>query len=971
MPIHHSHSLLGRQWVTGLAVAFLVALSFAMPANDLSAQTAAKWLALGDAAYTEGEYAKAIDYYDWAERKSGDWKASLGIANCWRAQMNYAKARPYYEKIADQPGIPAEAYFYLGQTLMATGDYAAAEQRFAQYAAAAPQDPRAATFRDIDKLVAAVMCDSAQYALQYLPINGKWSDFSPAFYEDGILFVSARPNEVGVVHSSTLDDAPLLDLFFAAPDTQGRWSRPKPFALLNSKLNEGPLVVDSARGAIYVTRNDPFHRQNRDKQARSGMNRLQIDAVFTAEGQAKAGAALPFNNSRFAVGHPALSPDGKQLYFASDMPGGFGGTDLYVATWQGDNWGSPQNLGSMVNTSEDELFPFIDSESQLYFASNGHLGLGGLDIFLTQRKSQGGWARVQNLGYPLNSEADDFGLILSADGKQGYLSSNRKADPKDDNIYAFKRFWPRFECNPQMRNNYCFLFWETGVIDADSMPLAYEWDFGDGFKARGLRARHCFDGPGDYTVALNLIDTVSGFIFLNQSEKLLQVRDTEQVFIDAPDRVGAGEPFLISAEKSIFQGCTIEKYYWELGNGKRETAPQFMQSYDLPGTYEIRLGVTGTPNENGDLVCKTCVTKTIEVMPVALIERFRDSVAADRAEQLASQAQWERPTLVQDLLQAGEKQFDMRDSAHVGKYSVKVHESKEPIDANSAEFKGLRDLRAVRTEEGFELHSGLRDSIRDIAPYFYDAHKAGFDDAIVVVVSDTALSEKVLRIPAKKTKVGYTLFSAEVRDANGNPLQADITFEELENGVEVVQTQGDAQGNVELRLPNGKVYIWNIDSKDHFPASGMLDLRGLSEAPDSPTRLRHKVTLSGIVELMESGAPIRINNIFFDFDAARLRPESRRQLDRLATLLLQYPEFGVVVMAHTDSWGEDAYNMELSRRRAYEVLQYMNKKGFTTVQLRSEGHGERQPAAPNDTAENRQFNRRVEFRFFPVTPQAQ
>jgi outer membrane protein OmpA-like peptidoglycan-associated protein/tetratricopeptide (TPR) repeat protein len=939
----------------------------------LTAQQPNTWIIRGDKAFAEGDYAKAIDYYAWAEQKSSEdapenWKAAWGLAKCHRALMDYDRSRPYLAKVVDQPGAPIESYFYYGQSLLATRDYLGAEQWFQRYAQASPQDPRAIVFRGIDQLVAAVMRDSAQYEVQYLPINSKWSDFSPAYYQNGILFVSARPNEIGVLHTSTINDAPLLDLFFAVPDTQGGWSRPKPFEALNSKLNEGPSAVDSLHGNLFVTRNDPEHQKHRAKGERAGVNRLQIDVFQALDGAWKQGPSFPVNNSRYAVGHPACAKDGTQkLYFASDMPGGYGGTDLYMTELRDGNWLAPVNLGPKVNTPEDELFPFIDADNQLYFASNGHLGLGGLDLFTARQLTNSEWTRVQNLGYPLNSQADDFGLILSEDGKNGFLSSNRKGDPQDDNIYAFKRFWPRFECNPMIANNYCFKFWETGVLDADTMPLAYEWSFGDGFKARGLEARHCFDGPGTYAIELNLIDTVLGIPFLNQSSYILEVRDTQQVTITCPERISTGTEFTVSAANSVLQGCTIESYYWEMGDGKRYTAQQFTHRFDAPGTYEIRLGVIGEPEESGGLVCKNCVTKTIVVLPEERFEQIEDSLRNARKQMLDQQKLWENPPIGQNLQDAGTKKFDQLDSAKTGKFTVRLMETRDSLDPKSPMFKGFKNVREVRTADGFETYTGLEDSMAAIRPVFIAAHKQGFDDAIVVVVKDANSSgpQKVVTLPAKRTDLGYTIFSGKVRDIDGNPLQAEITIEDLEH-LEVYKSATDSLGNLFVRLNNGRIYVWSVEADDYFPATGYLDLAAPTQFPKNEVRLRHHIEMREMSELLASGDAVRVNNIFFDFDSDHLRPESMRQLDRLAALLKKYPEYGVQVMAHTDNWGNDTYNLGLSNRRAASVLRYMTQAGYDISHIQSQGFGESKPEVPNDSPEHRQFNRRVEFRFYPI-----
>ena len=149
---------------------------------------------------------------------------------------------------------------------------------------------------------------------------------------------------------------------------------------------------------------------------------------------------LPFNSNDYSTGHPALSPDNTRLYFVSDMAGGSGGTDLYVVDYHGDNnWGTPVNLGREVNTEGNEMFPFMDANGNMYFASDGHEGLGGLDVFFAEMKDGIAYRGVHNLGSPINSDKDDFGLICNAERSSGYFSSNRKQGIFDDNIYGFTK----------------------------------------------------------------------------------------------------------------------------------------------------------------------------------------------------------------------------------------------------------------------------------------------------------------------------------------------------------------------------------------------------------------------------------------------------------------------------------------------------------------------------------------------------
>lgn len=300
-----------------------------------------------------------------------------------------------------------------------------------------------------------------------------------------------------------------------------------------------------------------------------------------------------------------------------------------------------------------------------------------------------------------------------------------------------------------------------------------------------------------------------------------------------------------------------------------------------------------------------------------------------------------------------------------------VSRGTEPVDLKSEPVSELKDLQVVKAGDQFELYTGKSDSLAGIRPYFVRAHELGFEDAVVVLIDDPARPQptpmRYVSIPAKRTELGYTLFSGQISGPDGTPIQAEITFEDMETGVEVFKGKSDSLGRIEVRLKNGTTYVWNAEINDYFPASGYLDLVSAAGAPGSPIKLHEHISMRTMNEVLASGEPVRINNIFFDFDSDQLRPESVRQLTALSELLMKYPEFGVKVQAHTDDVGHAPYNLDLSRRRAASVVRYMVTAGFTTGRIQSEGFGESKPAVPNDSPEHRQFNRRVEFTFFPMS----
>ena len=265
--------------------------------------------------------------------------------------------------------------------------------------------------------------DSLLYTINRATFNSSYSDFSPAFYGSGVVFSSSRSN-ADKANQPGKNYAGFIDLFYAVGA-----ANPEPFSKeLNSKYHEGPLTFNATQDTVYFTRSNVGKHSVFNKE---GINHLKVYMAVLQNGTWQQIQELPFNNDNYSVGHPALAGS-NVLYFASNMPGGFGGTDLYKSVKVNGVWQAPLNLGPEINTVSDEMFPFVDEKGRLYFASNGHPGLGGLDVFKAEATDKG-IGRVRSMGYPVNSPGDDFGLIIK--GNSGYYTSNHNA--AFDDIFSF------------------------------------------------------------------------------------------------------------------------------------------------------------------------------------------------------------------------------------------------------------------------------------------------------------------------------------------------------------------------------------------------------------------------------------------------------------------------------------------------------------------------------------------------------
>ncbi|MFK7934198.1 MAG: OmpA family protein [Saprospiraceae bacterium] len=264
-------------------------------------------------------------------------------------------------------------------------------------------------------------------------INTEHLEFSPAFYSTGLVFVSSRKSK-GPVDKKI--NTTFFQLYYADTDRNGMPLKPEPFSsTVNSQLHEGPVSFDQKGTKMYFTRN--VMKGGFGK--RDSKDKVQLEICEATKGlyDWKDIKVLPFNSKEYKCAHPSLSPDGQRLYFASNMPGGFGGMDLYVAERAGDSWAAPQNLGNKINTEQNEVFPFIHESGSLFFASEGHDSYGGLDIFTVDYENDP-QSPVQNLRTPFNTVADDLGFILDREGTRGYFSSNREGGFGKDDVYFFE-----------------------------------------------------------------------------------------------------------------------------------------------------------------------------------------------------------------------------------------------------------------------------------------------------------------------------------------------------------------------------------------------------------------------------------------------------------------------------------------------------------------------------------------------------
>ena len=436
--------------------------------------------------------------------------------------------------------------------------------------------------------------------------SDRYDEFSPVYYKNGLVFCSNR--NLTLSSHSTSQNKGLFKIYYIDTTGKADWENTKLFSKnLTTILNDGPVTFNGTRDTIYFSRNQDVTSKLSDIS--SSRNKLGIYSAVLINGQWTKIRELRINNEWYNVTTPCLSPDGKKIFFASDKPGGFGGSDLYYSNWKGDRWEDPVNLGPSINTKGNESYPFITPSGELFFSSDGHPGHGGKDIYFSLY-SDSAWLTPVCLDVPINSEFDDFGIVTDTLMKEGFFSSNRD---KSIDIYHFRTIAPQALYNKiQRENQYCFTFADSGALAVNSINLKNKWDFGDGDNALGEVVQHCFHSAGKYTIRHDIFDLNTGKVFFSKLLYNLELLDYEQPYLNSPEIALTGDSLKFDGLKSNLPGYKVLKYFWDFGDGSRSDGSITSHSFKEKGEYKVNLELTLKSESTGN-VHKTGVSKKIIV----------------------------------------------------------------------------------------------------------------------------------------------------------------------------------------------------------------------------------------------------------------------------------------------------------------------------------------------------------------------
>jgi outer membrane protein OmpA-like peptidoglycan-associated protein len=591
------------------------------------------------------------------------------------------------------------------------------------------------------------------HEISLLDLGAGSEDYSPVPMEGGFVMSSLRESAGAIDVKDARTGKPLADMYWV-PFRNGVAGHPVLFSTnLTTPVNEGPADFTNGGRTICYTRNLTVPKKlSGGKRGDGQLGLFFSDNSNEIWGQPR---AFEHNSPRHAVMHPAFSPDGRTLYFTSDMPGGFGGFDLYSSTLTSSGWSDPINLGDRINGPGNEVFPRIQADGTLFFSSDRSGGLGRLDIYESSNLT-GTWSTPVALPEPINSPANDVGYTLLPGSHDALMSSDRNGT---DRIYFVKRTIPKFrDCKEQQRDNFCYAFKARKHAATKDLPLDHMWDLGDGNRLPGHSVNHCYDDPGTYEVRSLLVDRKTGSVFHVLSVNEIHVLKHEQAFISAPDTVRTGRQVAFDPLRSHLPGITAAEYHWDMGDGVIRRTPRVIHQFKAPGEYTVRLDILSTADGQGRIT-NTCSTRRMVVL-----DRYREQ------EDQSVVALYQDAQGISHQFEFQELPFDHMGMAfeHGAEvtFSVELFASRERVSLNDPRFEEVR--RLYRVVEHFDLQRGVytysvgeTSDMKELYAVFQKVKDLDFLDAEVFVMQ----MEKLLDMSQ--------LEMASLKDLNKSRLRTD------------------------------------------------------------------------------------------------------------------------------------------------------------------------------------------------------
>ncbi|MBL7903325.1 MAG: OmpA family protein [Bacteroidia bacterium] len=916
-----------KKTTVGYSLAISILLTLSLPAQ----------IKKGDKAYQLGRYTEAVTYYkaDTKGKNPKKQEAYIKLGNAYKAMNDYNNAEKAYETAFNLPGdtlneLPAEFHLNYAQILKSKNKYPEAADQYELYLKQKPDDQSAKKAVKFCREIQNLAANPTEYAVQNVTgINTTRSEFAPQYINGKLLF-SAEREEFDLNDNSANNAEPFLNIFISDV-TGASGTKAKKFAPeLNSPYHDGPACLSNDGNTLYLTRTTKV-------KGKSSTFTAKIYIFKKTEKSWGKPLEFPFNSNDYSLAQPNLSPDNTALFFTSDMPGGYGGKDIWMCKLDSAGFSAPYNLGPEVNTNGDEMFPFLAKSGKLYFSSNGLPGYGGLDIF-TAKSENSRWVLLRNEGLNLNSSTDDFGFA-QVDDTTGYFSSDRVGGKGRDDIYQYR-------------------YTDKSLIVSGTLLMTENVrDFAKQKKVKLLDAN-------GRVIDSTYTDEFGKFAFKN-----LDADKKYMAIVEEDDPVLASKArFYMTVNDS-----TVQKVTNKYGDSKFAFKNLPMDPNALPELYTEDDLVFA-----GNLLYGDQPSTALKNTRLKLIGEHGDVLEETTTNEFGAFAFRNIPSDQNYQVFVEESDIDLPEGTKVtltnktGKVIQTYYTGKDKFN-----FKILASDRTTLQE----MDAEDVNLVMDVYGTVYNQDKNPIANLKLFIRDENG------NLIQKLVTTDYGRFNFK-----NLPVDKNYLFETEENdpaleGITRIYI-ADNKGVIyrTLEIFNGKFSFKVMEADKTMmgefvvedPWLKIAELQNPSQfSTKAPVDTKKKKKVAPVVVAAKESHPddeeeselsvTIIQNIYYAYGDYNLDLAAQTIMNKAVEVLLENPKFIMEIKSHTDSQSSAGFNMWLSKKRAQTAVEYLVSKGISKSRLKATGYGETKllnkcKDGVGCSDEEHQINRRTEFK---------
>lgn len=826
--------------------------------------------------YQNNQFLKALKSYKKAASANNSEKniALTGLGNCYLALNDYNNAEAYYQKAVENGGtLPPELHYNYGYTLKINGKYPEALSQFEAFLKQKPDDVKAKNAAKSCREIKLYMNKAVEYDIKNVSkINTQRSEFSPVYINGKLIFIGEKQHDATEYEVTESNGHPFMNVYIT--DINGsEGERSKLFSKnINSAAHDGPLCVSADGKTLFFTR-------TKNEVKRNLVNTAKIYTAKGSERKWKDITEFEYNSNQYSVAHPSISYDNTALFFSSDMPGGFGGKDIWMCKRDGNSWGKPVNLGPDINTSGNEMFPYIRKDGILYFSSDGLPGFGGLDIY-SARMINGQWILSRNEGLNINGSFDDFAPFFINDSI-GYFSSNRLGGKGKDDIYYFKY------TNKNISVKGTIYLTENADQPADNLKVVLADNAGNRLDSTKTNEKGFFE-------------------FKN-----LDADKTYMAIIDENDpRFSGKSRYYLANDYNIIARVTNKK-----GNDRFVFKNLPVDKNAIPD-----LEVDDNLSIAGNLLYGENPSMPLKNTRLRLTSPTGDVIEETTTNDFGAFAFRNLPTDQNFIITVEESDITLPPKTKV---TLTNKSGKTLKTFYTGEGKFRFELLKAEKEVMNDLMVDDESLIMELFGYAYDQNKKPIANAqLMVYEENNKMSNQVI----KTSQNGK--FNFKNLKADKSYMFAADEDDPAFNGVNKIYL-ADSKGRIYKTLVR--------DGKGRFEFKLLeVDKNAMGEfVVDDPW-----LAVLAMKNKKEKEQLTIIENIYYAFGDFKFDADGQKILDKVINVLKQNPKLLIELSSHTDSRSSDDFNKKLSQKRAQFAVDYIIKQGIDKKRLKAVGYGE-------------------------------